>query len=49
MKSNKKPVRKRIMVGLTITFTAIIAFIGFLIISIYLGMFGTLPTAEDIV
>ena len=49
MKSNRRPVRKRIIVWLTITITSFIAFTGVLILSIYLGVFGELPTAEDIV
>ena len=49
MKSNKKPVRKRIIVWLTIAIAAFITFTGGLIISVYLGVFGKLPTAADIV
>ncbi len=48
MKPNKKPVRKRIIIWLTITIAAFIAFIGVLVLSVYLGVFGKLPTAEEI-
>ncbi|MCD4682313.1 MAG: transglycosylase domain-containing protein [Bacteroidales bacterium] len=49
MKSNKKPIKKRIIIWLTLVIAAFIAFIGVLVLSVYLGVFGNLPTAEDIV
>ncbi|MCD4731281.1 MAG: transglycosylase domain-containing protein, partial [Bacteroidales bacterium] len=48
MKSHKKPIGKRIITWLGLTIAAIILFIGVLILSVYMGVFGKLPAPDDI-
>lgn len=49
MQSNKKLIVKRIVIWLSIIITAVIVFAGILVLSVYIGVFGKLPTAEEIV
>ncbi len=49
MKPNKRSVRKRVIIWLTIIITSFIVFTMGFILSVYLGLFGKLPTAENIV
>lgn len=48
MESNKKRLGKRIVLWLGISFAAVILFIGFLIVGVYMGFFGKLPTPDNI-
>lgn len=48
MASNKKRLEKRIIIWLGVAIIAVTIFIGFLVGSVYLGLFGKLPTPENI-
>jgi len=48
MSAGKKSVIKRIFIWSAIAIAAIISFIGILILSVFLGLFGDLPTPENI-
>jgi len=48
MKSKKKSVKKRIFIWLSLIILALLIFAAVLILSVYLGLFGKLPTEGDI-
>ncbi len=48
MESNKKRLGKRIIIWLSAALAAVILFVGVLILSVYLGLFGKLPAPDDI-
>jgi len=48
MKSNKKRLGKRIITWLVLAIAAVMLFIGILILSVYLGVFGKIPAPTDL-